>query len=162
MTTIFLFKKILNFHEKYVHTAINYNLWCHYSNPLCLPYGTRDLEFDGAWFMMPLLKTYKNGFHAGLPDGIFLYQKFKFGEISWALEWKMFVYFLVIWHILLQFRHSMDILRSFATFSPFWYVLPRKIWQPWFHVECSTTYFRTRIKPDSKSTGNLPLRFSQK
>jgi hypothetical protein len=31
------------------------------------------------------------------------------------------VYFMDIWYIL----------RQFGIFSPFWYVVPRKIWQPW-------------------------------
>jgi hypothetical protein len=32
------------------------------------------------------------------------------------------VYFMVIWYILWPL----------STFLPFWYVVPRKIWQPWF------------------------------
>jgi hypothetical protein len=35
------------------------------------------------------------------------------------------VYFVTIWYIS----------RAFGTFSPFWYVIPRKIWQPCFQTE---------------------------
>jgi hypothetical protein len=37
------------------------------------------------------------------------------------------VYFTAIWHIFVAIWY---ILRLFNTFFPFWYVAPRKIWQP--------------------------------
>jgi hypothetical protein len=40
-----------------------------------------------------------------------------FGQFSFHLE-----YFMAIWHIFTRF----------GTFYPFWYVVPRKIWHPWF------------------------------
>jgi hypothetical protein len=48
----------------------------------------------------------------------------KFGGV---LQWKMFVYFMAICYILLPFGYVMVIWYIF----PFWYVAPRKIWQPW-------------------------------
>jgi hypothetical protein len=51
------------------------------------------------------------------------------------------VYFTVIWYIsrpfgifyghLVYFTAIWYILSSFGRLIPFWYVLPRKIWQPW-------------------------------
>jgi hypothetical protein len=39
------------------------------------------------------------------------------------------VYFTTIWSILWPFGIHMLLL--FDTFFPFWYAVPRKIWQPW-------------------------------
>jgi hypothetical protein len=36
---------------------------------------------------------------------------------------------MAIWSML---RPVWDILFLFGIFFPFWYVVPRKIWQPWF------------------------------
>jgi hypothetical protein len=32
-----------------------------------------------------------------------------------------------VWH-----GHSHILLLSFGEFFPFWFIMPRKIWQPWF------------------------------
>jgi hypothetical protein len=44
-----------------------------------------------------------------------------------ALEWKLLVYFMTIWYSLWPFGVFFGPL---VNFSPFWYVAPRKIWQP--------------------------------
>jgi hypothetical protein len=68
-----------------------------------------------------------------LPDGLFSYQKYQFGytlegiemenvDIFWrALEWKMLVHYKAIWKFCGHLEY----------FSPFWYISPRNIWQPW-------------------------------
>jgi hypothetical protein len=53
------------------------------------------------------------------------------------------VYFMLIWYILLPFGtfcgHLVCFIYGlFGIFSPFWYVAPRKIWQPWCHVRANT------------------------
>jgi hypothetical protein len=45
------------------------------------------------------------------------------------LQWKMWVYFMDIWSLLRLFDIFYDHL--VYLFSPFWYIGPRKIWQPW-------------------------------
>jgi hypothetical protein len=45
-----------------------------------------------------------------------------------ALEWKMSVYFMVIWYIFCPFGYVVPI----WYFSPFWFIVSRKIWQPWY------------------------------
>jgi hypothetical protein len=53
-------------------------------------------------------------------------------EIFWrALEWKN-VYLMSIWHALRPL--GICILWSFGIFSPFWYVVHRKIWQPCYQL----------------------------
>jgi hypothetical protein len=70
-----------------------------------------------------------------LPDGIFSNQKSKFGYI-WesVLQWKMLVNFMAIWSIVLLFGifygHFVYFVVILAYFYAFWYVVPRKIWQP--------------------------------
>jgi hypothetical protein len=74
-------------------------------------------------------------FVAVMPDGIFSNQ---FGQILERLPMKLVenfyghsVYFTTIWYILWPFGIFCG---YFGTFFPFWYVVPRKIWQPWFVV----------------------------
>jgi hypothetical protein len=62
------------------------------------------------------------------------------GKFWRILQWKLLVYFTDIWYILWTFGifyghlvYFMDIwyiLSTFGIFFPFWYFLPRKIWQP--------------------------------
>jgi hypothetical protein len=66
-----------------------------------------------------------------LPDGIFSNQKFKFGYILEGLALKdvgsHLVYFTALRYILCPF----GIFNGYLVyFPPFWYVVPRKIWQP--------------------------------
>jgi hypothetical protein len=69
------------------------------------------------------------------PGGIFAYKNPKLYIFCRALKWKMLlfinhleqfsailVYFMAIWFSAW----------SFGLFLPFWYVVPRKIWQPFF------------------------------
>jgi hypothetical protein len=61
-----------------------------------------------------------------------------------ALEWKMLVYFMLVWNILRSFAkfyghlvncvgHLGIIFGHWVYISPFWYIWSRKIWQPWSH-----------------------------
>jgi hypothetical protein len=50
------------------------------------------------------------------------------GTFFSVLQGKMLVKFMAIWSILLPFRIFCG---HFGIFYPFWYVAPRKIWQPW-------------------------------
>jgi hypothetical protein len=62
--------------------------------------------------------------YTGLPDGFFSNQKFQILEGPRLKNVDIFYghleHFTVIW----------DILGSFGTFFRFWYIMPRKIWQP--------------------------------
>jgi hypothetical protein len=58
------------------------------------------------------------------------------GKFWRVLEWKMLVYFMDTWSILWSFvifyGHLVYVVRgNLEYFSPFWYFVPRKIWQPW-------------------------------
>jgi hypothetical protein len=74
---------------------------------------------------------------AGLPDGIFQTKNFNSSKFWRVLQWKILVYFMAILSILLPFGKRtynvaiLHILWLFGVFFPFWYVVPRKIWQPW-------------------------------
>jgi hypothetical protein len=57
------------------------------------------------------------------------FSKDGFGKFGWVWQWKMLAYFWAIWSILLPFGIFCSNLVNFV-FSPFWYVVPRKIWQP--------------------------------
>jgi hypothetical protein len=50
------------------------------------------------------------------------------------LQWKILVYFMIIWSIMRPLEIFYDHLVYFVVilvyFSPFWYFVPRKIWQP--------------------------------
>jgi hypothetical protein len=51
-----------------------------------------------------------------------------------AFDWKMFIYLMAIWNILLKFGIFYDrwyILYSFGSFFRFGHHVPIKIWQPW-------------------------------
>jgi hypothetical protein len=72
------------------------------------------------------------------------------GKFWRALDLKMFTYFMAIWNSLQTFG---DILWPFGIFcgnlvyfSPFWYFVPRKIWQPWRRFEISWVNLTTRTK----------------
>jgi hypothetical protein len=50
------------------------------------------------------------------------------GRFWGDLQWKMLDYFMAFWSILQSFGIGISWL--FGIFSPFWYVVSRKIWQP--------------------------------
>jgi hypothetical protein len=58
------------------------------------------------------------------------------GKFWMALEWKMQVYFMVIWNILQSFGIFYEkfgkCCGNLVYFPSFWYIVSRKIWQPWF------------------------------
>jgi hypothetical protein len=75
------------------------------------------------------------------------------GKFGWVLQWKLLVYFMAIWSILRPFGIFLAIsyiLWLFGIFFPFWYVPPRKIWQP-----CAKFRFHDLKKAFEKSTPNL-------
>jgi hypothetical protein len=62
-----------------------------------------------------------------------------FGKFWRVLQLKMLLYFMAIWSY--PFKSIWYTLWPFGMFygylvyfSPFWYVVPKKIWQPWFTV----------------------------
>jgi hypothetical protein len=73
---------------------------------------------------------------SGLPDGLFSNQKSKFGLILDCLAMEDHgIFFGHFCYILWTF----GIVRgNLAYFYPFWYFVPRKIWQPWScETECN-------------------------
>jgi hypothetical protein len=70
----------------------------------------------------------------------------------------MLVDFMAIRSILLPFRmfycHLVYFVVILVYISPFWYVVPRKIWQPWFesvfneHPHCTKIVFFFHEKPN--------------
>jgi hypothetical protein len=77
-------------------------------------------------------------YEAGLPDGLFLNQKSKFGYIleglgmeNVSIFYDQLEYFMAIWHNLCQFGIVCGHLVYFYHFGIFG---PRKIWQPWYEV----------------------------
>jgi hypothetical protein len=68
----------------------------------------------------------------GLPDGILYFQTKSpnLGKFWRVLQWKMLVYCTAIWYIFwpigIQYMVS-----CYVHIFPFWYVVPRKIWQSW-------------------------------
>jgi hypothetical protein len=71
----------------------------------------------------------------GLPDGVYFQTKNPdLGKCLRAVQRKMSVYSVAIWSILQLFgifSGHLVFFWLFGIFSPFWYVVPRKIWQPW-------------------------------
>jgi hypothetical protein len=59
-------------------------------------------------------------------------QNLKLG-IFGALEWIIVVYFTTIWYTLKPFSIYCGHL---VYFLPFWYIVPRNIWQPWYTYIC--------------------------
>jgi hypothetical protein len=83
-------------------------------------------------------KQNKLGYVAGLPDGLFWNQKSQFGSIAELLARENLG---KIMDNLVNFTAIANILWPFGIFSghlvyfsPFWYLVPRKIWQPWYAV----------------------------
>jgi hypothetical protein len=72
---------------------------------------------------------------------IFLNQNSYLGKFWRDLQWKIVVHSMAIWSLLRPFGTlyghlayfvaNCYILWLFSMFFPFWYVVPRKIWQPW-------------------------------
>jgi hypothetical protein len=73
-------------------------------------------------------KIGKNGAEQGCQMVCFQTKNTNLGKFWRVLQWKFLVYFMVICTILRPFGVFYGYL---VYFSPFWYVVPRKIWQPW-------------------------------
>jgi hypothetical protein len=56
------------------------------------------------------------------------------GKFWRVLQWKMLVYFRETWSIVFCYvLWTFGVVRgNLVYFFPFWYFVPRKIWQPWF------------------------------
>jgi hypothetical protein len=64
------------------------------------------------------------------------------GKFWRALEWKMLLYFMIIWNILWPFGMMYGSLvyvvcGHLVYFCLFGMFGPRKIWQPWFEIDAS-------------------------
>jgi hypothetical protein len=72
-------------------------------------------------------------YRAGLPEGIFQTKNPNLGKFWWVWQWKMLVYFTDIWSIFRPLGVFYGHLVYFVIWyiSPLWYIVPRKIWQPW-------------------------------
>jgi hypothetical protein len=98
---------------------------------------------------------------AGLPDGIFFQTKNpNLGKFWRVLQWKMLVYFTVIWYIgivaigyicwlfgifvgyLVYLLVIWYICWLFWYIFPFWYVEEREIWQPWLKAATQSAYLQ--------------------
>jgi hypothetical protein len=66
------------------------------------------------------------------------------GKFWRVLPWNELVYFRVFWDVLGSFGMFWGLLGCFGilmgTFSPFWYVLSRKIWQSCYALRVESTY----------------------
>jgi hypothetical protein len=76
-----------------------------------------------------------------LPDGTFSNQNPNLGKFWRVLQWKMLKYFLAILVSFAAIRYILwtFLLWSFSIFFQFWYVVPRKIWQPWLKLSLAGT-----------------------
>jgi hypothetical protein len=61
-------------------------------------------------------------------------QNSNLGKFCRLFQWKMFVYFWTFGLPYCHFIFFVAILVPFGIFFPFWYVVPRKIWQPWASI----------------------------
>jgi hypothetical protein len=55
------------------------------------------------------------------------------GKFLRALGWKLLVYFMIIWYfsaIVVNSMANLYFCGHFGKFFPFWFIAPRKIWQP--------------------------------
>jgi hypothetical protein len=72
---------------------------------------------------------------SGLPDGLFSNQKSKFAKFleGPAMEdYGLFYGHLVLFTVFCYLLWTFGIVRgNLVYFFPFWYFVPRKIWQPW-------------------------------
>jgi hypothetical protein len=79
---------------------------------------------------------------AGLPDGICSTRKSNLGKFWSVLQFKRLANFMTFWSIIVPFRifycHMVHFLVILVYFFPYWYVVPRKIWQPWTFAEVSS------------------------
>jgi hypothetical protein len=88
------------------------------------------------------LGSKRNLFKHWLPQGCqmacFQTKNPNLGKFWRVLRWKMLVYCIAIWSTLWHFRIFFIPFGIFydylVYFFPFWYVVPRKIWQPWTAV----------------------------
>jgi hypothetical protein len=106
-----------------------------------------DVRTDGLACRCRMYRSKSVGAARGCQMVYFLTENPHSGKIWRVLQWKItvyfgqfsrhlvyftycpLVYFVVIWYILW----------SFGIFSPFWYAVPRKIWQPWCCFKCCRT-----------------------
>jgi hypothetical protein len=99
---------------------------------------------------------------SGLPDGLFSNQKSKFGYILEGLALKdvgIFNRHLVAFTVFRYILWTFGIVRgNLAYFFPFWYFVPRKIWQPWL-IGCLCNFPISRQDDDNIDFDDLTRRF---
>jgi hypothetical protein len=84
---------------------------------------------------------YSQGVNQGCQVAYFKTKNTNLFKFCKALQWMMLVYFMDSW----------SILWPFGIFLPFWYVVPRKIWQP-RHL-CSVAHNRGSYLQVGSSAG---------
>jgi hypothetical protein len=114
--------------------------------PFCSHFTAKALHM----YIDILMSLFKN-FRPGLPDVIFSIRNLNLGKFWRVLEWKMFIYSVVIWNILLPF--GVHISWQFGKFCchlvfillPVLVCFTKKIWQPCFLHNCkiSLPYYWT-------------------
>jgi hypothetical protein len=80
-------------------------------------------------------------------------QNHDLGKFGWVLEWNMLLYVLfghctAIYYIycyLVYFWPFGIFYGYLVNFFPFWYVVPRKIWQPWVAISSHLSLFRQTL-----------------
>jgi hypothetical protein len=86
-----------------------------------------------------------------LPDGIFSKQKYQFGQILEGLEMGTIgIFYGYLDHCV--FNVHLVFLSSIGIFAPFWYIVPRKIWQPCLAAEWQKTL--PKLRRQMKAIGN--------
>jgi hypothetical protein len=91
-----------------------------------------------------------------LPDGFFQTKNPNLGKFWRVLQWKILVYFMIIWSISRPFEifcgHLVYFVVIWYIFPHFWYFVPRKIWQPWlkgFAMEKTHLFCKCSITKDA-------------
>jgi hypothetical protein len=68
----------------------------------------------------------------GLPNGLFRTQNQNLGKFWRVLQWKMMDTCSILRSFVFFYGHLVYVVRgSSVYFPPFWYFVPKQIWQPW-------------------------------
>jgi hypothetical protein len=69
------------------------------------------------------------------------------GKFWRFLQWKIMLYFMAIWSIWYILLHYGIFCGHLVCFDPFWYIVPRKIWQPCCQVCLLASWRKNRCIP---------------
>jgi hypothetical protein len=91
--------------------------------------------YDSTWHFKKLLRPTPSSVseNHGCQMVYFQTENPNLGKVWRVLQWKKFEYFIDIWSILCPFGTFCS---NLVYVPPFWYIVPRKIWQP-----CASTRF---------------------